>query len=51
MSPGTYSGPSAAHMLATHTFASSVISYHNTPNAILDDSELAFLKEFSADPS
>lgn len=51
MSSETYSGPSVVHMLATHTFASSVIDNHHTSNEILDDSELAFLKDFAADPS
>ena len=51
MSSEPYTGPSAAHMLATRTFAASVMSNHHTSNQILDDSELAMLREFSADPS
>ena len=47
-----YTMPSiVAHMLATRTFASSVISNHDTSNAILDDSELGFLKAFTVDLS
>ena len=51
MSSNTYTGPSVAHMLETRTFASCIISFHNTPNAIFDAEQLAILREFSADPS
>ncbi|KAL9071748.1 MAG: hypothetical protein Q9161_004012 [Pseudevernia consocians] len=51
MSSETYTGPSVAHMLETRTFAPTVISNHNTSNAIFDDTQLAILREFSADPS
>ena len=48
--PTPYTGPSAAHMLATRTFASCVITNHGTNNEILDDRELALLKEFVENP-
>lgn len=39
------------HMLNTHTLGKETIARHGTENAIFDDNELAFLREYCADPS
>ena len=41
---------SVATLISTHILASSIISRHNTSNAILDENELATLRSFCADP-
>ncbi len=48
--------PTAHHgdigsMISSHTLATSIISRHGTPDAVLDTEELSMLKEFCRDPS
>lgn len=38
-------------MLSSHTLATSIISRHNTPAAVLDADELAMLKTFCQNPA
>lgn len=38
-------------MISTHTIATSIISRHNTPTAVLDAEELAMLKAFCQNPA
>lgn len=37
-------------MISSHTIATSIISRHNTPTAVLDAGELAMLKDFCVHP-
>lgn len=39
------------HMLSTHTLAEEIIAHHGTDKAILDDQNLALLRDYCAKPS
>ncbi|KAK1993164.1 hypothetical protein LX36DRAFT_661753 [Colletotrichum falcatum] len=47
----TYTGPSAAEMLANHTLGKEIISRNNDAEPVLDSEELALLEQFVNDPS
>ncbi|KAK2052575.1 hypothetical protein LY76DRAFT_526408 [Colletotrichum caudatum] len=47
----TYTGPSAADMLANHTLAKEIIARNNDSEPVLDTNELALLEQFVNDPS
>lgn len=48
---GSTSPPDIATLLSTHTLATTIISHHKTPSAVLDARELALLRSFCANPS
>lgn len=52
MSSKPYTGPSVPDMIHFKTLAENIIEYHNHPDSdsILDDSNLAMLHRFVADP-
>jgi len=49
--PTTYTGPSAATMMSTHTLAAEIIARAHDEHAVLDAEELALLKEFCSNPT
>lgn len=48
---GGSSSDDVASMISSHTIATSIISRHDTPTAVLDAAELAMLRDFCSNPA